>query len=139
MIYFILICFFNIIILYLSANYFLKVQDKWKRKYAKNPSGLNLLIGMIHPTLYSFFIVIPSIIVPREFIKMFPLNIHELWAVVPIILISAYLLIYKSEEVSKVYSKTRSKNLSMAAQACLSAFLLYSSAGILNFLLNSSA
>ncbi len=111
MIYFILICFLDILILYLSVNYFLRIQDKWKRKYAETPSGYNLFLGILLPTLYSLFIILPSIVVPREFIKRFPLNIHELWAVIPIALMLFYFLIYKSEEVSKVYSKVDKRKL----------------------------
>ncbi len=73
--------------------------------YAKNPSILNLLLGMLLPTVFALLIVIPSIVVPREFIKRTPLNIHELWAVIPVFLISVYCLICKRDEISKVYSK----------------------------------
>ena len=110
--YFIIISLFDVFFLFFSLNYFLEIQDKWKRMYAKNPSILNLFLGMLLPTVFALLIVIPSIVVPREFIKRFPLNIHELWAAIPVFLISIYCLIYKSEEISKVYSKVDKRKLS---------------------------
>ena len=65
LIYFILISFLDLLVLFFSINYFLRVQDKWKRIYAKTPSGYNLFLGMLLPTIFSILIIVPSAAVPR--------------------------------------------------------------------------
>ena len=109
--YFILIAFLDLIVLFFSSNYFLRIQDKWKRIYAKTPSGYNLFLGVLLPTVFTIIIIIPSAAVPIYFLHFLKLDIHELWAIVPLAIILIYWLIYKSEEVSKVYSKVDKRKL----------------------------
>jgi YD repeat-containing protein len=111
MIYFILVCFLDILILFFSINYFLRIQDRWKRKYAETPSGLNLFKGFLQPTIFSILIIVPSVLVPNFYIHFSKLDIHELWSVIPFSFILIYCLIYKSDEVSKVYSKIDKRKL----------------------------
>ena len=112
MIYFILISFLDLAILYFCVNFFLKIQDKWKRIYAETPSGYNLFLGVLLPTALGFFIVIPSIFVLIIFKDYIQLEISDAWAVTPHFLLMIYCVIYKSEEISKVYSKVDKRKLS---------------------------